>query len=369
MGFEDFSYIAGVPPLASAEPRPAFHEAPPVDPNAWTTRFWTPILNDPRDAIFLNLGAMMALTVWPAAFALFYLGSFSLWLIVPYAGLLAMWADRYTLMLHCISHRPLFNKRHQAWAGIIQWTVGIFMGQTPTAYFVHHMGMHHREGNLFPDLSSTMPFQRDKFTHWFRYWFRFMTIGLFELLAYHYRGGRKKLAQKLLIGELGYIAAAALLAYFVSLEATLVVFVGPVVVMRTLMMAGNWGQHAFVDARSPDCDFRNSITCINSRYNRRCFNDGYHIIHHLKPSLHYTEMADEFDKNRALYGAEDSIVFQGTDFFGVWLMLMLGQQKKLAEHFVQLPGAPVRTQEQVLGLFHERLAQCELPSGAAVAAV
>jgi fatty acid desaturase len=361
----EFSYTGGVSQTASAEVQTAFHEAPPVDLAAATSQFWKPLLIDPRDAVFLNLAAMMALTVWPAAFGLFYLRSFSWWLVVPYAAILGMWMDRYTLMLHCISHRPLFSKKYQRFNGIIQWTVGIFLGQTPTAYFVHHMGMHHREGNLFSDLSSTMPYQRDKFSHWLHYWFTFMTVGLFQLLRYHARAGRKKMVQKLLVGELGYFAGVAVLAFFVSAQAALVVFVVPVLVMRTLMMAGNWGQHAFVDPRTPDCDFRNSITCIRSRYNRRCFNDGYHIIHHLKPSLHYTEMADEFDKQRPLYGKEDAIVFEGTDFFGVWLLLMLGQKKKLAKHFVLLPGAPVRSEKEILALFEERLAPFEPPKVAA----
>jgi fatty acid desaturase len=328
---------------------------------SWTVRLWSPLLNDPRDAIFLNLACAIALTMWPLAGLLFYFGSFSWWWLAAYLAAFGTWLDRYTLMLHCISHRPLFNRRVQFLSGSIQWLIGTFMGQTPTAYFVHHMGMHHREGNLLTDLSTTMPYRRDKFTHWLHYWGRFMSLGLFELLRYHHRGGRKKMVQKLLIGELGYLFIIAALAYFVSWQATLVVFVIPVVVMRTLMMAGNWGQHAFVDLSAPDCDFRNSITCINSRYNRRCFNDGYHIIHHLKPSLHYTEMADEFDKNRALYGKEDAIVFDGLDFFEVWLLLMLGKKDKLASHFVQLPSAPVRSREQILALFEQRLTPCQKP--------
>ncbi len=69
---------------------------------------------------------------------------------------------------------------------------------------------------------------------------------------------------------------------FVSLEATLTVFVAPVVIARVLMMCGNWAQHAFVDAADPGNPYRNSLTCIHARYNRRAFNDGYHIHHHVK---------------------------------------------------------------------------------------
>jgi len=321
-------------------------------------KWWARALNDPRDVVFVNLSLGMMLTMWPAAALLYWLalrGQFSWWLLVPYAALFATWFDRFTLMLHCTCHRPLFNRRFKALNDVIPWLVGTAFGQTPTAYFVHHMGMHHREGNLLPDLSTTMPFQRDRFTHWLRYWGRFMTIGLVDLVKYHSRGGRGKMVRRLLLGEGVYWGLAAVLAVWVQLEATLTVFVIPVVLMRTLMMAGNWGQHAFVDPDDPVSDFKNSITCLNSRYNRRCFNDGYHIVHHVKPSLHYTEMPVEFAENQRLYGQHDAIVFDGLDFFEVWLLLMLGKKRTLAKHFVRLPGAPRRTEAEVIALFERRL--------------
>ena len=107
---------------------------------------------------------------------------------------------------------------------------------------------------------------------------------------------------------------------FVNWRATLVVFVVPFVVTRFAMMAGNWGQHAFIDAASPENCYRNSITCINSGYNRRCFNDGYHIGHHIKQTRHWTEMPEDFLDNVAKYDAERAIVFDRLDFFGVWVL-------------------------------------------------
>ena len=247
---------------------------------------WSSTLNDARDIVFVNVSLAMISTMGPAALLLFLLGDFSWWLAAAYAALFAIWFDRFTLMLHCTSHRPLFNRRFKALNHTIPWVIGPLFGQTPNSYFVHHMGMHHKEGNLLGDLSTTMPYQRDRLSHWLHYWARFITIGLVELTRYHRRHDRSKMVRKLLVGELSFWGACALLATTVSLQAPLVVFVIPVLLMRTLMMAGNWGQHAFVDPDEPDNDFKSSITCINTRYNRRCFNDGYHIIHHLKPSIH-----------------------------------------------------------------------------------
>lgn len=345
-------------PLSSLSPAAStpFHEAPAAETASGWARFWSQFLNDPRDVVFINLSLAMTLLAWPAAIALFVAQSFSwLWAVAYWVWIGVLFMDRFILMLHCTSHRPLFARKYRFFNYYIPWLLGPLIGETPEAYYVHHMGMHHKEGNLLGDLSTTMPFRRDKFTHWLRYWSRFMTIGLFDLARYHQRAGQTKLLRRLALGEGSFWLACALLAYFVSWQATLVVFVIPVIIVRTLMMAGNWGQHAFVDPDEPANDFKSSITCINTRYNRRCFNDGYHIIHHLKPSLHYTEMADEFHKNREKYGAQDAIVFEGFDFFEVWFLLMTGQKRKLARAFVRLPGAPERTEEDVLALIERRM--------------
>lgn len=343
-------------PLASPDVSGPFHEAKLARTDTAWARLWANYLNDPRDVVFVNLSLLMTASVLPLAGALFWWGSFP-WLVAfAYWGLVgACFLDRFILMLHCTSHRPLFNKRARFMNFYIPWVLGPFIGETPESYFVHHMGMHHKEGNLWGDLSTTMPYQRDKFTHWLHYWASFLFFGLFELARYHRNKGRAKMLRRLLIGEGAFWLTCALLATFVSFQATLVVFVIPVVLVRTAMMAGNWGQHAFIDRAEPNNDFKSSITCINTRYNRRCFNDGYHIIHHLKPALHYSEMANEFDKNRELYGKQDAIVFDGYDFFQVWLLLMTGRHAKLARAFVRLPGAPNRTDAEVEALLRSRL--------------
>ena len=143
---------------------------------------------------------------------------------------------------------------------------------------------------------------------------------------------------------------------WINWQATLTVFVAPVLIARVLMMAGNWGQHAFVDASDPANPYLNSITCIHSRYNRRAFNDGYHIHHHVKPRAHWADLPGEFEDNRAVYGAQDAIVFEGQDFFMVWLWLMLGVWGPLERAFVQLPGAPERSPQEIRAFLQSRLA-------------
>lgn len=321
-------------------------------------RAWlSAVLNDPRDHVFVELGLAMTLVQLPFAALLFALGSFSWWLA---AGYWAIWGvfffDRYILMLHCVSHRPLFKKSYRVLNHYIPVVLAVFYGQTPNTYFGHHLGMHHKENNGAEDLSSTMGYQRDSFLAWLHYYVKFLFVGLPTLVAYLIGKNRKRLARRVASGELGFWAGAALLGFFVSGQATLVVFVIPVLVVRTLMMMGNWTQHAFVDASDSASPFKNSITCINTRYNRRCFNDGYHIVHHFRPALHYTEMAQEFEDRKEEYGRNDAVVFDGLDYFQIWLLLMLGRWRPLARAFVRLPGAPERSDEEVVAFLRSRLA-------------
>jgi hypothetical protein len=331
----------------------------PSNPPAWM-RWANGLVNDPRDLPFVPLMV--------ACFATVLLGlSLYLWsALIPgplfwlvAIGYLLIWAfgtlDRFILMLHCTSHRILFRREHGWLNHVIPWLLGPFFGETPQTYFCHHMGMHHPENNLDADLSSTLHYQRDRFDHWFVYYLRFMALTLIELPAYFIKRKQGKMAWRVLLGEGCFWTVVVALGVLVDWRATLVIFVIPVVMVRTLMMAGNWGQHAFVDATHPECPYRNSITCIDSRYNRRCFNDGYHIYHHVKARCHWSELPGEFETNRALYGEKDAVVFRGLDFFLVWVLLMTGRYRALAKAFVQLPGAPERSEAEIVEFLHTRL--------------
>lgn len=320
----------------------------------WYSAWARSLVNDPRDVEFVALMVQCSAFV-ACGVALFFSGPW-LWYLAPvyWAVLVAGLLDRFTLMLHCTSHRPLFRPKYRALNQVIPWVLGPFFGQTPDTYFAHHMGMHHAEENLEQDLSSTMRFQRDRFVHWLEYWGRFLSVGLLDLSRYMLRHGRQRLFRRLVVGEAVYWSIVIALA-FVRPMAALAVFVVPLVLIRTLMMMGNWGQHAFISAAHPDNAYLASITCINSRYNRRCFNDGYHIGHHLQARAHWTEYPVEFEQNLAEYGRQDAIVFEGLDFFLVWLFLMTGRWSRLARAFVRLPGAPERDEAAVIRFLQERV--------------
>lgn len=236
---------------------------------------------------------------------------------------------------------------------IIPWFLGPFFGETPETYYAHHICMHHTEGNLKDDLSSTMKYQRDSFLGFMHYFATFFFLGMVTLSQYFFRKNRKEWMKRIIIGELSFFALCAVMS-LISFKATLVMFMIPFVMTRFLMMAGNWGQHAFIDASDPGNSYKNSITCINSRYNKTCFNDGYHIGHHVRPAMHWTDMPGEFEQNVDKYREQGAIVFHTIDFFAVWLFLMTKQHGLLAKFYVNLGGGP-ETKEEIVTLLKNRL--------------
>lgn len=295
------------------------------------------VLREERDLPVVKLWVAMAATLLPLALVLYIWGRPPWYLFVVQAGLVLYFSAPYILALHVSSHRQVFRPEYRWLQTVAVWLLGPFVGQTPETYRVHHMGMHHAEGNMPDDLSSTMPYQRDRWTHFAHYFLRFFFLIPVELGIYNARRGHWRMLQKMLVGEVSYIVALVALMFLNPLVTTFV-FLLPLVFLRFALMSGNWAQHAFVDPEDPANPYKNSITFIDSPYNRRCFNDGFHIGHHVKPNRHWTEMPADFTRHLDKYAEEGAIVFRGIDYFQIWLLLMTRNHERLARHLVAWPG-------------------------------
>jgi hypothetical protein len=119
-------------------------------------------------------------------------------------------------------------------------------------------------------------------------------------------------------------------------------------------MVGNWANHAFIDPNEPNNIYKNSINIIESFHNRRNFNDGYHIEHHFKPSMHWADLPAEFEVNVDNYVKNDAIVFKKINYIVIWYWLMTKNYKKLAHNFVQLAGADKRSNDEIIALLKSR---------------
>ncbi|MFO0321540.1 MAG: fatty acid desaturase family protein [Bacteroidota bacterium] len=316
-------------------------------------RFFISLLIDKRDLTFIKLCGLIFLTTIPFAIYLFIPGNLNWWLVLIYYGFnFGFLSGSFILMLHLTSHRPLFKKKYSILNNIIPWMIGPFFGETPESYFAHHLGMHHAEDNMPSDLSSTMKYQRDSFVDFMKYYLNFIVYGLFDLAVYLKSKNRAKIRKNFIVGEFSFWIIAIALLFF-NLKASLFIFVIPVFLVRFLMMAGNWGQHAFIDKNNPKNNYTNSINCINVRYNHTCFNDGYHIVHHLKPAMHWLDLPGEFINNTDKYVTQNSIIFQGIDFFQVWFFLMTKQYQTLAKKLVVV-NPEITSIEKAIDLLKER---------------
>lgn len=326
-------------------------------------RFWLDKMRDKRDlilvyftlrliAIFIPLAILLYLPVplyiwWPAAIIYSFMN------IIRYKS-------RFTLMLHITSHRPWFKSEYNYLNKFLPWILAPFMGQSPEAYFSHHIGMHHLEGNLEDDDSSTMNYQRDSKKDFAKYLFGFMFFGIFRLSAYFNKKKRPQLKYNAIIGESIFLIGCLVLGYF-NWAATLVVFFLPYITSRITMMLGNWAQHSFVDKDEPENEYKSAITVINHQYNQRCWNDGYHISHHIKPSLHWTEHPNHLLNNKQEYADNGAIVFEGIEFGGVWLALMKKDYEKLASHVVNINGM-YKNNDEIIAVLKKRTQKIE-PTG------
>lgn len=344
------------------------HEAAPIrildattppDPTAfdsWIDRLTKDKLVDARDVIFTRNAAHLLAVVLPMTTLIFLAPpwlSFAIGVVyIPW--LMKRWAGPYVLMVHAVTHRPLFKKRLRGLDAVITMGLAPFFGIPPTAYHPHHVLMHHKENNGPHDLSATYGYRRDRFVDFLHYWFRFAAFGHFHLASWLVRSENWSSLWRFVVGELLYLVALLGLLWLDPVAAA-VVFVTPYVLLRFFLMAGNWAQHAFVDVDEPTNSYRNSTCLLNTRYNRRCYNDGYHIVHHRKPGLHWAEMPQAFLDDLPAYVRNDAIVFDGvTDNQQIWWRLMTGDYGFLADRLVDL-GGPKRSRDEKIAFLQGRV--------------
>ncbi len=327
----------------------------PVERYGALDRFFLSLIRDERDLPFVHLTLRITLMMISLGVAM-YIPGIPGWLFAVMAAAYTLmnnfvFKGPFGLMLHCTSHRKFFRKEYEALNYYLPWIVSPFFGQTPETYASHHVGMHHAENNLPEDESSTMRYQRDSFRDFLRYFGDFLFMGLYRTVGYFKRKNRPTLITKMVRGELLFFALCVGLS-LISFRATLFVFILPFFISRLIMMLGNWTQHAFIDHSDPGNHYKNSITCINHKYNHKCWNDGYHISHHIRPTMHWTDHPRHLLENREEYARNKALVFNGLDFLVIFILLMRKRYDVLADHLVNL-GA-WESKEEMVATMKER---------------
>ena len=290
------------------------------------------LLKDKRDLPFLSHILQITFILLP--FSLYiYLNPTNLFLNIIYTIAIIYFMGPQLLMLHNICHRTPWKKNVKRFFDTYLSFTSLFFGLPPMIYFHHHIKMHHKEGNATTDLSSTEKFKRDSFLYWFIYFIRFSLLVPFELPYYFIKRNQIRYALNVVLGYIIFIGLI-LTSYQYNPKGTLMVFLIPQAICWFGLMGGNWAQHAFIDEKDSKSPFKNSITIIDSLYNKRCFNDGYHIGHHLYPGMHWSEMPKEFENNKDKYYQNEALIFRTLDYQMIWFLLMIKQYRFLAKFYV-----------------------------------
>jgi len=320
---------------------------------SWYEKFWLKFLNDKRDLPFIHLLTAIHILVIPVAILLYtpLLTGWYWWLAyIPYFYISQMYfKGRFGLMLHCICHRKPFKKKYNWLFDYVIWIVCPLFGHTPETYFAHHMGMHHVENNMLDDASSTLPYQRDSLRGFLAYLGRFLLLGFEDTFMYFFRRKRKKFYMRLTAGEISFYLFCVGMC-FVNLKATLFIFIIPLVFARIVMMLGNWAQHAFVNLEDME---DNTINCINTKYNKMCWNDGYHAIHHIRPAMHYTDIPGEFLRIKDKLAEQKVLTFDGIHYLHIFIWLMTKRYDKLANNLVNVNDM-FSSEEEAIALLRSR---------------
>ena len=314
------------------------------------------VLRDQRDTPALRLMVSLTVTVVPIFAIQLVLGKPRLLLVIVFY--LALYGLRFQRFVRMFSASHLeAHRRHGFFSGTydkvfgryLEFFLGYFYGNIPELGRTAHVCLHHRENAGFDDTRNTMGYDRTSRLDFLCY----MADNIWTVLGiapytYFRAKGDEKNRKRMLRGMLCYYAYFAAVFVYDWRIGILYVLV-PILCMNFINAITAWVQHAFCDPERPDDYFANTVTVVDEV---NFMNEGFHLCHHHRSSLHWTEMPVHFERLRDRMKEAGSLVFRDLDFFGLFLELtLLRRMDVLAEKLV--PWDPMN-HEQRLALLSKR---------------
>lgn len=336
--------LAKVPPLRIA------YEFLSQTYDRFIARLGAVVLRDPRDAPALRLMLSLSLTTVPIFVAqLFFHRPQPLLVVAFYVSLYGSKFHRFIRLFsakHLEAHRKYgyFNRRFDKIFGrYFEFFIGYFYGNVPELDRTVHVRLHHKENGGFDDTAQSREYDRSSRADFLRYLANNVGTVLGTLpYSYFRERGDELNRRRLFWGMARYYAFFAAVFIFNWRIGIFYVLI-PLLAMNFITAITAWIQHAFYDPQRPEDYFAHTVTVLD---HINFMNEGYHLCHHHRAGMHWSEMPEHFDRIRDKMKDSGSLVFRDLDFMDLFMELtLLRRMDVLAEKLI--PWEPMDRAERL----------------------